>query len=389
MSGSHAEHSPSSAHRWLRCPGSVAAVRGLPNPDSAYSREGTFAHEIAANALRDDAPIQVGATDGEFTCDETMARHLRDYVDAVRACVLTEDGQLFVEEKVHAITDVVYGTADAIVLSEDGKRLHVFDLKFGAGLLVEAEGNEQLLTYAVGALNGLGLTLAKSVQEVVLHIVQPRRSDSSGSTHRQTTVPVNDVWRHHKALVDGVAATNEANAKLVPGDYCGFCPAKAGCSALHERALKAAQEVFPALDANEPVTPPSPETFTSEQLSKLLQTADIVETWLKAVREHAADRLARGVAVPGWKLVERIGNRRWISETQAAGALQAIGVDPWAPREVISPAQAEKKLGKAKGMVAKLVERPVTGAVMVPESDKRPALNASDAAAKLFEAIPD
>ena len=44
MPGPHAQFSPSSAYRWISCPGSVALCKGLPDEEgSVYAMEGTIA----------------------------------------------------------------------------------------------------------------------------------------------------------------------------------------------------------------------------------------------------------------------------------------------------------------------------------------------------------
>ncbi len=48
----HALLSPSSAERWMQCPGSVALSYGAPDSSSEYADEGTAAHELAAMCLR-------------------------------------------------------------------------------------------------------------------------------------------------------------------------------------------------------------------------------------------------------------------------------------------------------------------------------------------------
>lgn len=84
----HAELSPSSAVRWMQCPGSVAACRDLPDTSSKYADEGTDAHELAAKCLESgkDAAEFIGAAMEKGTVvDADMARYVQSYIDYVRA----------------------------------------------------------------------------------------------------------------------------------------------------------------------------------------------------------------------------------------------------------------------------------------------------------------
>lgn len=97
----HAKLSPSSAHRWLRCPGSIPLVDELrmegkiPKEErSAFTDEGTVAHSWAAKALEHfDAGLDF---DWSSIPDQIMASHVRAYYDLVTSKV-SGDGQLHIE----------------------------------------------------------------------------------------------------------------------------------------------------------------------------------------------------------------------------------------------------------------------------------------------------
>ena len=54
MSAGHAKLSPSGAHRWMACPGSIVLESNIPDKGSVYADEGTAAHELAAWCLKDN-----------------------------------------------------------------------------------------------------------------------------------------------------------------------------------------------------------------------------------------------------------------------------------------------------------------------------------------------
>lgn len=389
----HAPLPPSASHRWMNCPGSVAACKDIPSVDSVYAQEGTFAHEVAADLLRNggQAADAIGrkSADGQFVVDAEMAQHIQVYLDAVRTIALASlgDVEMLVERKVK-LSSKVYGTLDLglVVRDAEGRRstqgrvseIHIADLKYGQGVFVSAEDNSQLMIYVLALLTELGQA-PQLVDRVVAHIVQPRFA--TADPHRSVELTAQELVDFRAKVAAAELATEQPNAPLVAGEWCRFCPAKSTCPALRDAAMLTVQDVFPMLDPQQdPVSPPDLSQLPADQLARILNTAEVAEQWIEAVREHALKRAAAGEHIPGRKLVERFGHRKWIDEATVAATLQSLGVDPWAPRELLSPNQVEKHSKALKSVVSQLTTKPVIGIALVPSRDRRPEITANPAA---------
>jgi hypothetical protein len=165
---------------------------------------------------------------------------------------------------------------------------------------------------------------------------------------------------------------------LKVGDWCKFCPKAPTCEALRAKANAIAKKGF------EEVV--EPQTMSGAELSKTLSEVGVLEQWAARVRAYAHDQATSGVKIPGWKLVAKRATRKWRDEKEAAGQLMMIHEIPRSSiyvEEMVSPAVAEKFMpGRNKEIRAKALESMVTkqssGAVLVAEDDKRPALITAD-----------
>lgn len=367
----HANLSASGSSRWLACPGSVNAEKGIKDRASPSAHEGTCAHELAELVLINGGSCfdWVGKPlieNNEHTVDQEMAEYVQQYVDYVKSF----DGEHAYEQRVD-FSDWVpegFGTSDAIVLQ--GDTLHVIDLKYGKGVQVYAENNSQGMLYALGAYSDYAMIC--NIKKVVIHIVQPRLDHI-------------DEW---ETTLDGLLKWGEwagqraemcldPDAPRVPGDsQCLFCKAKATCPALYEQTKKAVLSDFDELDS------PSPGSLTDEQLKAALDCKKLIVSWLEAVEELVKERVEDG-GFPGYKLVAGRSLRKWGDDEKAAQVLSDLLGDDAYSRKLISPAQAEKALGKKRaGEVADLIVKPEGKPALVPESDKRPSITTS---AKDFE----
>jgi hypothetical protein len=124
-------------------------------------------------------------------------------------------------------------------------------------------------------------------------------------------------------------------------------------------------------------------------LARDLDAIPMLEDWIKARRAFAHAQAEQGVEIPGYQLVDKIGNRKWADEKEVAKALLDTEIsyeDFMQPPKPKSPAQLEKVLGsKRKALIEPFVVREVTGTNLVSSSKtSRPA--AKSVADKFFEA---
>lgn len=374
----HATLGASSASRWINCPGSVRLSEDMPNTSSEYAREGTAAHELSEMCLRSGkASISfLGEEIEGFEVDEEMAEAVQVYVDAVNK--LAEGNVLTVEQRfsLEALNPPapMFGTADAVIWEERTRTLYVVDLKYGAGVPVKVENSPQLSYYALGAMLAQEAQHGILPEKVVMTIVQPRYHHPDGPvrTFEIDSYTLRCEWAED--LMKYANATLEPDAPINPGDHCKFCPAQAKCPALHAQALALAQTEF---DDN--FSPPAPEALSDAQIGDILSKAGVFKSWVNAVQAYAADKIAKGGHIPGYKLVAKRAQRKWIDEQEAADLLENMGLeeDDLYVRKMISPAQAEEKLGKKKAIKDRLASAVVaisSGNTIAPITDKRPAV---------------
>jgi hypothetical protein len=373
----HAKLSPSGAHRWMRCPGSVALEAPFPDTSNRYSAEGTLAHDLAAHYFQDavDPHTLVGTeatVDGfDFTISKEMAAFVMDYAKLVRE--YAEGGILLVEKRVD-FSPVIgvpdsFGTSDAIIVK--GDELIVVDLKYGMGVKVDATDNEQLQLYALGALNDFGILADFTMVTMVIH--QPRLNHVS-----EWTVPV-EVLRAfgEDARLSAVEVLDHEAPRLEAGEkQCRFCKAKAVCPALNDSVSLATAGVATVADFPEFLP-----TLVEDELSTAMSRVELVEQWCKGIRAEVERRLLAGTSVEGYKLVAgRKGNRAWADAAEAERIMKKsfrMRDDDMYEQVLISPTAAEKLLKdtpKRWARVQDLIQRGEGKPSVAPATDKRPAL---------------
>tara|TARA_Y100000361_G_scaffold154355_1_gene179926 strand:+ start:3322 stop:4461 length:1140 start_codon:yes stop_codon:yes gene_type:complete len=361
----HSNLGASKAHRWLRCPASVQMESTLPDEVSVYAAEGTAAHTLAEMSLKSQEPPEnyIGVEVEGFIVDEVMAYHVAEYVDYCNAISGKKHYELKVDYSKYAAGG--FGTADCVVVNKN--KVHVIDLKYGSGLKVSAQQNEQLMLYAVGVL------LDKNINNVdIVHmtIVQPRLD------HVDTyKLAAKDLLEWAENIVAPAAIkTFEMEPEFAPSTKaCRFCKAKASCRALAKHNYETTLSNFENL--NEPLLVKIPNSLTPHELGLLLPKMEPLISWARGIQEEAKRLLETGGIVDGYKLVAGRNKRAWHDESKAQKVLEDLIGDKAVTKKLISPSQAQKLLGKGRyDEIENLVEKTSGKPSLAPEHDPRPAI---------------
>lgn len=365
----HSVWSASASARNFACAGALRLAHGLPNPESEASAWGTACHQVSEKCLRTgvDAVVFLGTTEitksRQIEVDDELAETAQTYVDYVRGSA--SGCTLMIEQRFSlARIDPPFeagGTGDAVVYDAAGKNLEIVDLKGGQGVVVEAEGNKQLRTYALGAM------LANpdlDVETITATIVQPRAPHRDGRIRSETfhvadlmewTAELLAAMRVSKMAWDdhgAVEATDWNHVYLKPGNHCAstFCPARATCPAVQKASFDAVGLWFDDV-TDKPHLHNTPDSLMPEQIAALLDAADMVEGYLNAVRAYAHSQAESGVKIPNYDLYPRQARRKFLPDVTAQTLAEKTGRAPddfLGDPKLLTPAQAEKVLGKDK-----------------------------------------
>jgi len=388
----HARLGPSSADRWMVCAASVRLIERLtadgkidPRSSSGAADEGTAAHQIRGDALELglDAWDFIGTKQTingvDYLCDEEMAAHLQPGMDWVN----DQPGDVIVEHRVDLGRWMPgqFGTLDTAIIQRMRRRAIIDDLKYGAGVPVDAIGTRQLRIYGIGVLDNFDLW--DDVDEIVLVIDQPRAGGMKFWT--QTTEELLAFAHEVKAAALRV---DDPAAPFVPGDkQCGFCPAKWDCEARQDWIIEISGLDLDDDIASEPQLP-ARARITPERRWWIVRHSHLVEQWFAKLHEDSIAAAKAGSPDPGSKLVlGRRGNRRYTDEQAVEELLEPVLGDDAFTRKVLSVSQVEKLLkpGRKKpgnpdvlSALDRLVTQDAGKPILVPDTDDRPAITPFD-----------
>lgn len=381
----HALLSASGANRWLACtPSARLEEKYGEKTSSAFTEEGTVAHELAELMLRLELIGDISKAEYEEKfrrmaeseyLNESMVDYLYAYISYCReqfAAARANDmfSEIHVEKKLDLREYIPegFGTCDCIIIGNG--TLEVIDLKYGKGVQVSAEWNKQLMLYGLGAL--VAYDTEFEFDTVQFTIVQPRLNNISSFSLSVTELL---DWAENE-LKPKARLAFEGAGELVAGVHCKFCSVKNRCRKLYEQQLEIA-----AYDFREP------EFLTDQEIADIISRATVFTEWISGIVAYAEKKaINEGKVWPGFKLVEGISRRTWFKPDDEI--IQAIRERfPEIPEDMLYDVKLKsltniEKLVGAKSFATKLsdlVIKPAGKPTLVPEADRRPAIGLASA----------
>lgn len=376
----HALLSASGAVQWIHCTPSAKLCDELPDTESAYTKEGTLAHEICELKLTADS-LKTGTYTRRMNkikknelYQEEMQGFTDQYVDYVETLSnsLSEKPYMAVEKRVEFDKYVPdgFGTADCILIC--GTVMHVIDFKYGKGVPVNAGGNPQMGLYALGALKAYGFLYP--IEDIFFHIVQPRLNNfSTWKTNKRELTTWGNVVVKPKAEL-----AYKGEGEFRSGEHCRFC-----------KVLNCRQRAYDNLELLETYETKLPPELSDEEVGEALAKAEQLVAWHKKLKSYAQTKLIDGGEIPGWKIVEGRSNRMITDYEKMADVLELNGFpkETLYERAQLTLTDLEKMVGKKdfQMICGEFIQKPNGKPTLAPESDKRPAYNPKTTAAEDFK----
>lgn len=392
----HTDLGPSGYDWYSKCTAAPAAVTHKSRSSTSFSIEGTVAHAVLAKALEEEkSPREyIGETwyieEDDVSGFYEVTPEIGEEVDKAYDYVLDQKpigGTMYVEQKMDLSKTMPdqKGTGDVICISRDWSELHVFDLKFGRGVLVLVDDNNQLKLYGLGAFdNYIPSEHRGKLQKVILHIMQPRLEYMG---RWETTRGYLEKFRVKARETYNIVHDPERRS-FNPGEkQCKFCPIRNTCRHLAKSQIKL---VFNEDEIREVPVYRDAAELTYQEQGALWPHLDFIAAWANNMKKAMDDNARTGAAVyPDLKLVEgKKGRREWKDENDVKNFLTYLAfekdldldVDSFYNQYLMSPNQVEKLIGRKnldKKEFSKLYSQGEGKPTLAPMHDPRPSLAAS------------
>ena len=352
----HAVLSASSSHRWLHCNPSARLELEFEDRETEAAAEGTAAHALAEHKLRKALKMRSTRPVSTYDSDE-MEMYTDGYLEFVLEAIEEArqdcpDPKVLIEQRLDFSCYVPdgFGTGDCLIVAD--KLLHIIDLKYGQGVLVNAEENPQMMLYALGALRIFDCLY--DIETVSMTIYQPRRENVS--TWVISVAELRD-WAE-KTLKPKAELAFKGEGEYCPGSWCQFCKAAVKCRARADAKLQLAKYEFA-----------QPPLLSDAEIGDILGKLDDLTKWANELMAYAQDAAVNhGKQWPGYKLVESRTNRKYTDEDAVVAAARAAGYTDIFKKSLIPITEMEKLMGKKTfaEVLGSLVVKPKGKPTLVP-----------------------
>lgn len=441
----HALISPSGASRWAKCVGSLVGIHHHRKtaPDNMASVEGTTAHWLLEFALTHQVcPTEVSiSTIGDlpdplhdevvFWCERilskpTQTQEVKDRAVELRDMVcrlnFDTDMRLHVKKVYDSVMSYVNagykmwpemrvslkkyfghsqcdGSSDTVLVR--GDHLIIADLKYGVAEEVFPEENAQLSLYGLGACAFIEDTTGCKVDRVSLVVCQPRVNNRVWDEWVTTK-----TWLLEYAAKMKIASLKAliaiANPQLItpemysPGEKsCKYCHRKTDCESRRESVISEVKNAFMLAGAEVPDGQISPVTtvdvtkIDNNTLSKIMNAAPFIISFLKDIEKETFLRVNNGENVDGRKLVKGRLSRDWsANHEQMLKTFMSLGLsfDDVMETKLKSPAKLESVSmpNHVRDIVSGLIKNSYGNPVVALKNDRREAI-ATTVAKELFK----
>jgi hypothetical protein len=297
------------------CPGSVRLQEGLPDNDTAESREGTQLHMFDAHPEYLREVLRPHQRDLLETCDKLKAEFIRIVTQA--ECI-PEDEEYVEEREVEAKADWANLSGHMDLARRYPRRAVTVlaELKFGYIPVDPAELN----------LQARGYTSMSEDDTVYVGVIQPRAVQSERLTIARYTRT--ELEKSRVQIIQIIARAADADAPLIAGVMqCRYCKAKIICPAFkaaYEQALIPLGSLSPQDSKAKRlgIIEARLSELTQEQIGQMIEATQLVEFVRDPLFDEARRRIEAG-KLDGWKLSKPM-ERRKITDSQRAISLLVL-----------------------------------------------------------------
>ena len=358
MTATHSPLAPSSAYRYVFCPGSVPLSQRYPElEEGEAAAEGTASHWAGSEQLLGQAVHLGSVAPNGIVITQEMLDGAQLWIDAVGG----PHPELMVEQRVAMprVHEAAFGTPDTWRWFAADGVLRLYDYKYGYGI-VEAPNNWQCIQYVCGVLDLLGID-GRNDQEVWVEIViiQPRAPHPDGRV-RTWRVRASDLRAMFNKLHMAAAEAMGPAPRTVSGSHCLHCPAAAHCQTLQRSTYAAADYL------GDTATFELDTAASAYELQLLEHLEALVSARLKARLADIESRLKRGQSVPGFAMEPSYGRRTWKDHAEVIMLGDLLGVDLRTAAEAITPNQAKKLVDAS--VIDAYAHTPTTGLKLVRDT---------------------